>query len=145
MAVSLRTSDLSAASHAADITDIAEDLTRADLEIGVAIDSFKRARRFNLRDLFRKDDDMVREEVHVSHGLSALLNAERHVWAVLAGVDALPSSDPTRGQLGPRVRILDAAVRSVMTELNVRPDPSRVVSQLKAARRSIPSGLGRLY
>ena len=57
MAVSLRTSDLSAASHAADITDIAEDLTRADLEIGVAIDSFKRARRFNLRDLFRKDDE----------------------------------------------------------------------------------------
>ncbi|MBT9558017.1 MAG: hypothetical protein IV100_18420 [Myxococcales bacterium] len=124
--------------------DIAEGLSRADVEIGVAIDSFKRAYRFNLRDLFRKDDDMVREEVHVSHGLSALLNAERHVSAVAAGIDALPWSDRARGQLGPRVRMLNAAVRSVMTELSARPDPSRVVSQLKAARRAIPSGLGRL-
>ncbi len=118
---------------------IAETLTRADAELSVAIDSFQRARRVSIRDFFFSRDTAATEEVHVGHGVNALLNAERHVAVAVRAVEDLPSGDPARGQLWPRVRILDTTVRTVMTELGQRPDPTRVVTQLKAARRVIPT------
>ncbi len=126
-----------------DSQSVFADLSHAEAELSVAIDAFTRANRVGFLDFFRRRDDSVSEEVYVRHGLNAIANAERHVATAVRSVDCLPHSEATRGQLGARVRILDTTFRSVMTELNTRPDPTRVVSQLKAARRAIPVGLSR--
>ncbi len=127
------------ASEPEDVSVMPDLLARIDAELCAAIESFQRARRVGIKDLFQRRDSAIAEEVHVGHALRALVNAERHVARALRIVEGLPSGDPTRGQLWPPVRILDTTVRSALTELGQRTDPTRVVSHLKAARRAIPS------
>lgn len=130
-----------------DAPRVAIELSRADEEMQAAIDSFRRARRMRLFEVFRPantdPEHHGTEEVHVSYGITALLRAERHVSDAAQLVDGLPAADPTRLQLGGNVERLDDRFRHILSDLQARPNPRRIVSQLKRARKFIPGGLVR--
>lgn len=127
--------------------EVVFELGRADEEMRAAIDSFRRARRMRVFEFFRpvNTDPSHRgpEEVHVGHGITALLNAERHVDSASATIHDLPAEHPARRRLGPSVRSLDAQFKSILKSLRDHPDPSRIVTELKAARRIIPTRVVR--
>ena len=128
------------------IADVARSLELADQELQAAIDSFSRARRMRFLDLFRAAKvDQGAEEVHVRHGLDAILSAERHVTSAAEAVEILPNGKPGTDQLGRSVRSLDGQFRIMLQELRTSPDPRRLVNQLKQARKVIPHDVVRRY
>ncbi len=122
--------------------DVAQNLNHADQEMLTAIDAFKRASRMRLFEIFRSaNTDPMRqgaEEVHVKYGLTALLNAERHVAAAAANLDDLPERHPVRRNFGRSVTALDESFRRMLLGMRDQPNPRHIVAQLKRARKSIP-------
>ena len=123
-------------------TRVARELGLADEELQAAIDAFRRARRLPWRDFFGFSSraDVGAEEIHVRHGLEALLSAERHVSRAASTVTCVSPDDPARTRFEPTVRALDDQFKSILSDLRVHPDPSRMVTSLKRARRIIPQG-----
>lgn len=128
---------------------VVRSLGRADEEMQAALDAFRRARRMRLYEIFRPapadPDSAGAEEIHVGHGVSALLEAERHVAAANAGLLAVGAEHPARLPLQRSIERLDTTFRVMFHDLRQRPHPNRIVSQLKRARRAIPHGVVRKY
>ena len=118
--------------------NIDRELNRAEEEIQVALDAFRKAQRLRLREWFRlRGGDTVTEEVYVSHGLSAVFRAERAVAQAARTIDALPEGDPARVAYAGRVTEADTCFRRTLQALRSRPDPVRLVRDLKQVRRSL--------
>ena len=129
-------------------TEVARRLGMADEELQSAIDSFRRARRVGFFELFRLGSavgDCTAEEVHVRHGVEALLSAERHVARAARTLGKAHDAEPARIQFGTSVTALDEHFRVLLSDMRVRPDPSNVVAALKRVRRAIPHGSVRRY
>ncbi|MFT5429529.1 MAG: hypothetical protein ACI9OJ_000200 [Myxococcota bacterium] len=126
---------------------VIRDLRQADEEMRAAIDALTRARRMRVFEFFRSvnTDPKHRgsEEVHVGHAVTALLNAERLVRGASKRVHDLPVDHETRRTLGPPVRALETRISGLMVSLREQPDPAKLISGLKAARRIVPNRVVR--
>lgn len=129
--------------------DVIRSLTEADEEMQAALDAFRRAGRMRWVEIFRPANTDPEfhggEEVHVGYGMTALLNAERHVAAATARLDHIPAENPTRPRLERSVRRLDDTFQTMLGDLRTKPSPRRIVSHLKRARRAIPQSVVRQY
>lgn len=128
------------------MANVARSLEMADQELQAAIDSFNRARRMTFFDFLRPGRvEQGSEEVHVRHGLEAILSAERHVTSAAEAIEVIQGGRPGVEQLGSKVRSLDGCFRTMLHDLRTRPNPRRLVSQLKQVRKAIPHDVVRRY
>lgn len=120
--------------------DVTNSLTQADLEMQTAIDSFRRATRIGMLDMFRTSRSLSEtcdEEAHVTYGITALLRAESHVAAVTERVTALPEG-PAREVLLPSIRDVDHRFRKLINDMHDHPSPHHLIKQINRVRQAIP-------
>lgn len=141
------TASTPATDGAPEVVDVPRALAQADAEMRSAIEALKRARRMRLFEFFKPVNTdphhQGTEEVHVGHGLNALLNAERLVSEASTHIETLPADHSDRRAFGPPIRALEARFKDLLKLLRDRPTPGRIIAELKAARRAIPTKVVR--
>lgn len=125
--------------------DVANALMEADREMETAIAAFGEARRMRWTELFRSTKGDLQEagaeDRHINRGIHAVLRAERTISNARRSALEIAANEPDRETLHSSCNQLDHTFREMLADLKQRPSPRRLVSQLKRARRHIPSGV----
>ena len=125
--------------------EVASALIQADRDIQAAIAAFGEARRMRWTEMFRSSSPDVQtagtEESHIDRGIHAVLRAERTIDNARRSAMEIAANEPERETLRGSCNQLDHTFREMLADLKQRPSPRRLVSQLKRARRHIPSGV----